>query len=344
MNDQTAPPVKTAPWEWYYVPAYFWLGGIAGGSWVAAALEELAGRNDRGVVRAGRYVAVAGALGGTVLLILDLGRPERFLHMLRIVRARSPMSLGSWTLTAFGGVAGAAAALQWAEDVAGSRSPAARISRGWPGRALHLLGLPLALFVASYTGALLAATSTPTWARRAGTLPPLFLASGLSTGMAAVSLALRATGGAPSAERRLARAQAAALAAELVFAALDHGAARRLPSAAREPTAFGTVRKLTLLAGMVVPLLLAVDQGFGRKRREGKPGLRHELDERPVRSRNGLLAAGLALAGGLALRLLVTHEGKRSAHTPEDTWAFAAGRVHDGREIGQPASSREVPR
>src|SRR5690606_13201911 len=81
---QGVPPVKKPLWDWYLIPVYFWLGGIAGGSWLAAAAEAVAGRGDPGVFRAGRYLAFGGVAVGSGLLILDLGRPERFLNMLRV--------------------------------------------------------------------------------------------------------------------------------------------------------------------------------------------------------------------------------------------------------------------
>lgn len=297
-----APPVKKPPWEWYYVPLYFWVGGVAAGSWLAAAAEDVAGRNDRGVVRAGRYLSLLGVLGGTALLILDLGRPERFLNMLRIVRLRSPMSLGSWVLSAFGAFTGAAALLQAAEDGRlGHRPRLARLSTAWAGRAVHLLGLPLALFVGSYTGVLLAATSIPAWASRHRLLGPLFLSSAASSGLAAVSAVLDRTGGASEGARtRLSRAETAMLAGELALAVADRAKAGALPSARGAHSALAAAHWAAIAAGVAAPLAL-------------------HLARRPPT----LVAAGLVLGGGLALRLVVHRSGTRSADTPADTWAFA---------------------
>ncbi len=307
---QGVPPVKKAPWEWYYIPVYFWVGGIAGGSGLAAAAEALVGDNDRSVVRAGRYLALGSVLASTALLVADLGRPERFLHMLRVFRARSPMSLGSWVLTGYGALSGTSAVLQAAEDgLLGERPRLASISRGWPGRLLDAGIVPVALLVSSYTGVLLSATSTPTWARRTTVLAPLFVASATSTGLAAVAAAVEATTGAPpGTQRRLARAETLALIGELALMAADRALARALPSAREEPASAKAARWLTIAAGMVVPLGIHLASG-----RRGTA----------LRPRRGLLAAGLTLAGGLALRLLVTREGARSADTPADTWAFA---------------------
>ncbi len=302
------PPVSKPPWEMQYIPVYFWLGGIAGGAWLAAALEDVAGSGDRDVVRAARYISAGSTALGSALLVADLGRPERFLNMLRVIRPSSAMSLGAWGLAAFGGVAGTGAALQLAED--GGVWPFAGWSRGVVGRLLHVAGVPLGLFVGSYTGVLLSSTSVPTWNRRASLLSPLFVASAVSSGLSAVSGAVRAGGeAAGKAERRLARAEAIALSAELGLAIADRARARSaLPSARHEPPTLRAARWLTFAAGVAAPLAVRAVEGFGRGRR---------------RSRGTLLAAGLAVAGSLAMRLLITHEGRRSADTPADTWVNA---------------------
>lgn len=309
-------PVKRATWQWY-VPIYFWSGGLAAGAWLAAACEDLAGAGDRRLIRAGRYVSLGGILAGTALLIADLGRPERFLNMLRIVRARSTMSLGSWGLATFGAWCGAAALLQALEDGAlGNRPALARLSRGRTGRAIHATGLPLALFTGSYTGVLLGTTSTPSWARRAELLGPLFASSAVSTGMASVVLALELSGGAERGSRgRLARAESMALATELWLALRSRRRTRALPSARGEGRATRLVHLLTLGAGMALPLLLQLRAMAGGAARPGSTSA----------------AAWLTLAGGLSLRFLITQEGYRSALSPDDSWAYTGGEVGGGR-------------
>lgn len=321
-----APPIKQPTWEWY-IPIYFWSGGISAGAWLAAAAEDIAGEGDRDLIRVARYIAAGGMAVSTVLLIVDLGRPERFLNMLRIVRPRSTMSLGSWGLVAFGTWSGAAALLQALDDgVLGNRLVFTRLSRGQAGWLLHAVGLPLALFVGGYTGVLLGTTSAPSWAQRVRLLGPLFTSAAVSNGMSAVSLALEATdGGARSgARRRLARAESAALAAELGLAIMGHHGARALPSAEDESPAFRAARALTLGAGMALPLVMQ---------------LRNSSVDR--RSRTSLIAALLTLAGGLALRFITTLEGKRSALTPDDTWLHTGG---EARGELAPRRARPVPR
>ncbi len=88
------PLVKKAHWGWEIV-LYFFLGGIAGGSYLVATLADFFGI-DKNLVRAGRYLSFVCILASPILLIMDLGRPERFHHMLRILKFRSAMSLGTW--------------------------------------------------------------------------------------------------------------------------------------------------------------------------------------------------------------------------------------------------------
>jgi formate-dependent nitrite reductase membrane component NrfD len=306
-----APPIKQATWEWY-IPIYFWSGGISAGAWLAATAEDIAGEGDRDLIRAARYISAAGIGASTIILIVDLGRPDRFLNMLRIVRARSTMSLGAWGLTAFGAWSGAAALLQALDDgLLGERRIFQRLSRGHAGWLLHALGLPLALFVGGYTGVLLGTTSAPAWARRARLLGPLFIASAASTGFSAVSLALEGGAGArkSAALRRLTRAESAALVAEIALALINHRRVRALPSARTEPPAMRSIRALTLTAGMALPLLAHLAASRFRER-----------------SAVSTAAALLTLAGGLSLRFLTTIEGKRSARTPDDSWVHTGGR------------------
>lgn len=339
-----AAPVKRAPWE-PYIPVYFWLSGVAAGGWLAAASEDWFGEGERPVVRAGRYLAVSGMLGGTALLILDLGRPERFLHMLRLVQPRSAMSLGSWGLAIFGGATGCAAALQLAEDLLGPSSTLGRLSRGPAGRALHLAVLPVALFVGSYTGILLASTSTPAWARQRLTLPPLFLASGTASGLsatAALAPVIAGTGArtgahtggragkrgpAPStaATRRLARASAAALAAELALDLIGTIQVGGLPSRRSAPSRERTTHALTLLLGTVTPLALLLRAASRPVELRGGRRMR-PLSRRPGLALTTTLATALTLAGSLALRFRQTAEGYRSAECAADTWALTEAR------------------
>src|SRR6185503_16186806 len=95
------PVLKPPPWTWE-VPLYLFAGGVAGGSAVLALAARVGGAPSPTVTTA-LMLALAGVLLSAALLVSDLGRPARFLHMLRVFKWRSPMSVGVWLLTAFGG-------------------------------------------------------------------------------------------------------------------------------------------------------------------------------------------------------------------------------------------------
>jgi protein NrfD len=181
---------------------YFFLGGIAAGSYAVAAMARLFGDEDDGrVARVADYLAFPLVAICGVLLIVDLGRPERFWHMM--IRSEtgwpmfkwwSPMSVGSWGLSVFGALSSLsfAGALvedghfglgRWAERVS-------RFRRGRAGMLFRLAAAGSAFFLGSYTGALLSATNQPVWANTTW-ISPLFLASSASTGAAAVLLLAR---------------------------------------------------------------------------------------------------------------------------------------------------------
>lgn len=176
-------PVLKAPvWTWE-VPLYFFVGGMAGMA-ALLALGAVAAEADWALVRAALWLGVAGAAISPVLLILDLGRPRRFWAMLRVLKLRSPMSVGVWLLMAFGGTVTLAAVLaQWGVEP-GSYSGLRGV--------LFLLSLLGAAFfgslVAVYTGVLLGATVVPAWLSYRGLLPIHFGIAGLGSAAAALEL------------------------------------------------------------------------------------------------------------------------------------------------------------
>src|SRR5690242_10258728 len=93
------PLLKPAPWTWE-IPLYFFTGGTAGAAAVVGAIADYTGA-DRRLVRDARWIAAAGAVISPALLIADLGRPSRFLNMMRVFKPQSPMSVGVWTLLGF---------------------------------------------------------------------------------------------------------------------------------------------------------------------------------------------------------------------------------------------------
>jgi formate-dependent nitrite reductase membrane component NrfD len=149
------PVLKEPVWTWT-IAAYFYAGGVAGMSaTLGSAAQLLGGSEMRSLVIKTRWIATAGAAISIGLLIQDLGRPERFLHMLRVFKLTSPMSMGSWILSAFSAMAGASAVLPYGPQMF-------RPLAGVFGIVAGLLGLPLA----AYTGVLLVQTAVPLWKNR----------------------------------------------------------------------------------------------------------------------------------------------------------------------------------
>ncbi len=169
------PVLKEPVWIWS-VPAYFHAGGTAAGAVaVGAAARLLSGDEHADLVTTCRRLAAAGNVAGTALLIHDLGRPARFLHMLRVFRPTSAMSMGSWSLAASTGLTVAAAVLP--ADGAG----AARLG--------DVAGYGAAVLTpvqSTYTAVLLADTAVPLWRATDRRLPPLFAASALAGAGAAL--------------------------------------------------------------------------------------------------------------------------------------------------------------
>jgi formate-dependent nitrite reductase membrane component NrfD len=164
------------------VPLYFVVGGAAGTASVIAWVATLAGdAAGAAMARDARAIAAAGAVISPALLVSDLGRPSRFLNMLRVAKRQSAMSVGAWTLVIFQAAALAALVLHaWPDAAGGLAGTAAPVA----GAAAAASGLVLA----TYTGVLLGATAIPVWAAHARLLPLHF--GGSSLGVAAGLLEL----------------------------------------------------------------------------------------------------------------------------------------------------------
>lgn len=195
------PPVAehfaTAPgWEWWIL-LYFFLGGIAGGSYAIGTLVRIAGaERDQGIARLAFIVSFIALIPCPIFLALDLGQPLRFWHMLVDTSAGglafkywSPMSVGSWALLFFGLFSFVSFLGALAETgTLAAASPIARALRGAAGSIWNIIGTGLGLFVSGYTGVLLAVSNQPVWSD-GWPLGGVFLASGLS-GSAALLLLL----------------------------------------------------------------------------------------------------------------------------------------------------------
>jgi hypothetical protein len=175
------PLLKQPPWTWE-IPLYFFVGGAAGAAAVIGAIADYTGA-DRELVRHARWIAAAGSVISPALLIADLGRPERFLAMLRVFKPQSPMSVGVWTLVGFSSGAAAAAFAGFLRDRNGPSLPLKVLENA--GQAASLaFGLPFS----NYTGVLLGATAIPAWNQNAADLPLHFGASGLGAAVGILEL------------------------------------------------------------------------------------------------------------------------------------------------------------
>jgi formate-dependent nitrite reductase membrane component NrfD len=175
-------PVLKAPvWTWE-VPLYFFIGGIAGVSANLAFAAQLFGR-DPALIRAALWIAFLGAAICPVLLIADLGRPTRFLNMLRVAKIQSPMSVGAWTLVAFSGCV--FVALVGHELILRGYENPIVIGLRWAG---EFTGALTGLILAAYTGVLIGATANPVWSHNRRAISPHFLTSGLGGSAAILEL------------------------------------------------------------------------------------------------------------------------------------------------------------
>lgn len=242
------PILKQPTWKTPDVPLYLFLGGLAGCSALLAEGAALTGRPD--LERVARLAAAGGSAAGTVALVHDLGRPERFLNMLRVIKPTSPLSVGSFILAPFASLAGAAAASQ----VTGLLPRLGRLA----GLGAAAFGPPLA----TYTAALVANTAIPAWHEAHRELPFVFAGSGAQ---AAGGLAMILVGGeeaAPARRMALAGAAVEILAAErilrrgFVTEPYRQGMPGRLMSVARATTAVASA--VTVLAGRRSRALSAV--------------------------------------------------------------------------------------
>jgi formate-dependent nitrite reductase membrane component NrfD len=290
------PVVRRPVWTWE-VPAYFWLGGMAGGAFVTASLAQTLGSaDDRRVAADGYYLAAAALIPCAPLLIADLGRPERFHHMLRIFKPLSPMNLGAWTLTGFTPLAFARAASH-AADAGLLTGPLRALARLVPRRLTELAGSLLGLTLAGYSGVLLGATNVPLWAK-SKLLGGVFMASALSSGSAAVTLQAARRGAPEATLHRLAAVESAAALGEMAMVTgylVQSGKTARPLTTGRFAAPFwlGAVG-----AGGVLPLLL---HWFARR-----------SNGRMLRALS-TTAAVCTVAGSLALRWSIFEAGKESS-------------------------------
>jgi formate-dependent nitrite reductase membrane component NrfD len=267
------------------VPIYFFFSGLSGAS-ATLALVARARRNPV-LARRARLAALLGIGAAPPLLIADLGRPERFHHMLRVFKPTSPMSVGTWLLSAFGLSTGAAAA----SDVLGV---APRIRRS-----AEIVSGVLGPALATYTSVLLADTAVPVWHEARADLPLVF-AAGAAMSAGAVAAALT-----PMQLSRPARRLAAGAALAEVLAA--RRMRRRLGDLAK-PYSNGDTGELTLAAEVLTATGGAL-MALARRRSVA------------------VVAAATLLGGALCQRFAIFFAGFDSTRDPQATIAPQRARI-----------------
>jgi formate-dependent nitrite reductase membrane component NrfD len=317
VSDVHGPFIHAPLWGWE-VATYFWLGGMASGSAFVSLACDAAGDHRSAAIA--RKVALGVVAPAPVLLIADLGRPERFLNMMRIFKPRSPMNTGAWCLLAFSGSGGLAVAC----DLFGLPRTARRL-----GALTALFGS----YLGSYTGVLLACTAVPLWSRSRTILGPAFVATATATGAAATRLVLVASGlprGHPT-RRALGMIETAAMLSELSISALGE---RRLGDVAQaldrgRPGAYFRAAKSLVAIGLALRVVA---------RRTGPR--EHEF------------ASVAYLAAGLLFRFAWVYAGRASASDDEVVAAVARersgsvddhGRAWQGRALSVRRSPLPLP-
>jgi hypothetical protein len=295
------PVIKEPVWK-SEIPLYFFTGGLGGASSVLSLIARVSG-HQRLAQRSIQIASAADAVS-PILLIADLGRPERFLNMLRVFKVTSPMSVGSWILA----YSSAASSVSAFLNTIGRFHRVADLSR----LASAFSGAPLAI----YTATLISDTAVPVWHEARRELPFLFGSSAVASAGAAAAIAVPPAEAGPA--RRL--AIGGVVAENLIFEVME----KRLGMLG-EPYSKGDAGKFKKLA---------VGSTLGGAALIAGPGRRSRL----------AAAAGgaLVLAGEVALRFSVFKAGSQSARDPKYTIepqkARSSGEGY-GRSRTQPGSS-----
>lgn len=287
------PIIKEPVWSWE-IPCYFFTGGLAGASAGLAYLAEL--RGEEFMAQRAWGAALLGVAVSPALLISDLGRPERFFNMLRMLKVTSPMSVGSWILA----VGGATTTIATAHSWWGAFPRVSRLARPLAA----LAGLPLS----TYTAALLADTAVPVWHEARQALPVVFGAGAALSAGAAATIATPIRHAGPA--RRLAIAGAACELAskELMERTLgEQGEPYKQGAAAT----FGHVGRGCLISGSALML-----RGGSRSRIAAVSG------------------ATLLLGGALSARWSVFKAGFNSVADPKYVVRSQRRRMQQGEGLG----------
>lgn len=299
------PAIKEPVWIWS-VPAYLFTGGVGAGAATVAGVAQLVDRDGLDwLVTRGRWVSVGTGMLSTAFLIHDLGRPARFLNMLRVFRPSSAMSMGSWTLASFAAASTTAAA-------------APLVFRNRFGRGLGNVGGVAAMLLGpvlgTYTGVLLGDTAVPIWAHTRRELPLLFGASAIAGTADALDLL-----GPDDASGQVTRRMAT------VGKTVEMALAERFQHVADEHPEVGR----PLHEGVSGDLWKASKALTGASFAASSLPLPRSLQR--VRR---VVSAVLGILGGIAMRFAMVKAGTASARDPRATFAPQRRRVEERRRSG----------
>ena len=190
------PVVKKPVWEERDIAGYFFTGGLAAGSALLAAGADLSGRPQ--LRRSARLTSLAALAVSGVALVHDLGRPARFYNMLRVAKPTSPMSVGTWLLSAFALPVGVGAIAEMPSLVP---KPMRGVAQAMS-RPASLAAAAIAPAIATYTAVLISDTAVPAWHAAYPELPFVFAGSALSAAAGAALASVPVADNGPA--RRLA--------------------------------------------------------------------------------------------------------------------------------------------
>ena len=319
--------LKPPLWKWE-IAWYYFLGGISGGAYVIARMaERVGGKRFRSVAKVGSIVSLLALAPCPPLLIMDLGDPKRFHHMLRVFKPTSPMSLGSWILSGFSMFCG----LAFVREIADSLG---LIGRGRKMQALDksvtaaldIAGVPLGIGLLGYTAVLTNSSTVPLWAQNTW-MGPLFSSSAIATGAGAVSMGLVLSGHDPEspAVHALEKLDSAA---HVVEAA---GFVGFLAKAGKEakPMTTGTMKRHTAIFATCLIASEVIK----------KIPVSHE--NRKLRA---LAASAAGLTAGFHLRWAIVYGGHESSRDPHAARASSAPRNGDPGYLAASARSHKFPK
>ncbi|HTV92133.1 MAG TPA: NrfD/PsrC family molybdoenzyme membrane anchor subunit [Verrucomicrobiae bacterium] len=291
------PLLKMPHWDGWNVVTYLFLGGVMGGLGVIGVLADPKRESDRKLKRTLAVTSLVLAAANPSVLVTHLGRPERFLHMLRIVKIKSPMSMGVWGLVLYSGAAGMNVARELAQS-------------GVLPRWLRFLAPPIfarlqavvGAFLMGYTGVLLSATANPLWSSGKRHIPVAFVCSSMSSACALASL-LSTVEGNSEVTHRLERLEMLASAGELAALVSFERHAGDYGKALFTGPAGDRLRTYTTQTGILAPIALNL------------LGAIVPLPK-PVDAVRTVIASVLTLIGGYNLRNTVVQAGRISVNDP----------------------------